>query len=154
MMGHVANQVTDLAFATRASGLAGLRLLLPIELETLSMPSDDGFRLHDRQGGSPGRPGPREHDPEDTVAGPKSRVFDGLPENGNLLPRCKVLKGGSLRLEEPSVGAQPRQEDQWEISEHGRAIPFSLLEQTNGLLCALRLQQQGFGLQQTPLRVQ
>ena len=33
--------------------------------------------------------------PEDAVTGQQFRAFDGLLENGNLLPQCKVLKGGS-----------------------------------------------------------
>ena len=58
-----------------------------------SMPSDDRFGLHDDQGGSPVRPEPGEPYPEDAVAVPQLRTFDGLLEDGNLLSQCEVLDG-------------------------------------------------------------
>ena len=59
LTGHAANQVTDFPFGGRAAGLPGPRLPSPIQLKTPSVPLDDRFGLHDRQGGSPVPPEPR-----------------------------------------------------------------------------------------------
>ena len=59
------------------------------------MPLDDGFGLDDGQGGSPVGPEAGEPRPEDPVAWPQSRAFDGVLEDGNLLSQCEVLSGDS-----------------------------------------------------------
>lgn len=82
--------------------LPGPRLPSPVELESLSVPFDDGFGLDDGQGGSPVGPEPGEPDPEDPVAGPRLGAFDGVLVDGNLLPQCEDLGG------QPEPGHQER----------------------------------------------
>jgi len=57
------------------------------------MPLDDGFGLHDRQGGSPVPPEPRQQYPEEAVAEAEFRTFYGLLEHRHLLSQCEVLDG-------------------------------------------------------------
>jgi hypothetical protein len=47
------------------------------------VPPDDGFRLNNGQGGSPVGPEPGEPHPEDAVAAPQPRAFDGLLEDSS-----------------------------------------------------------------------
>ena len=67
----------------------------PIQSKSLPVPFDDRFGLHDGQCGSPVGPEPGEPHPEDAVAGPQPRAFDGLLEDSNLLSQGEVLGGGS-----------------------------------------------------------
>ena len=91
LMGHAANQFPDLAIDARPSRFAGARLPPPIKFETLAMPADDGFGLHDHQRGAPVRPQPRKSHPKDAIARMQFRAFDRLFTDRQLLPQGQVL---------------------------------------------------------------
>jgi len=95
LSGHASNQVLDFPIDGWASRFAGPGLPPPIQAESLMLPFDDRFGLHDGQGGSPVGPEAGEPRPEDPVAWPQSRAFDGVLEDGNLLSQCEVLSGDS-----------------------------------------------------------
>ncbi len=67
------------------------------------MPSDDGLGLHDRQGRLSVRPKPGGQHPEEPVAGPEFRTFDGMLIHGHLLAECKILEsyGSAANDERP-----------------------------------------------------
>src|SRR5258706_14591723 len=49
-------------------------LPLPIQSESLTMPTDDGLRLHDNQCGTPCSPQVRQPDPEGSVRGTEAEL--------------------------------------------------------------------------------
>ena len=59
----------------------------------ISMPPDNGLRLHDGECLSPVRPDPGQQDPEQSVAFLEMGTFRRALQNGDLLPQCEVLEG-------------------------------------------------------------
>ena len=62
------------------------------------MPLDDGLGLDDEQGGSPAVPEPCQPGPEDAVALPQGRAFDGPLEDGQLLAQGRFSMARAARL--------------------------------------------------------
>ena len=53
---HLADQVANLGVEARAADCPRPGLPLPVELEALAVPGEDGGRLHDDEAGPPARP--------------------------------------------------------------------------------------------------
>ena len=78
----------------------------PIQLESLAVPPDDGFRLHDDECRLPVRPKLGKPHPEDPIAWTQLRAFDRLLEHRHLLSQCQVLD------RQPGFGNEHRSEEQ------------------------------------------
>ena len=67
LQGHPSDQLADLVVNRRSAGLlAGLPS--PVELESSTVPPDDGLRFNNEQCQSPAWPKPQQPYPEDPVA--------------------------------------------------------------------------------------
>src|SRR5262249_44294047 len=64
---HGSNQITSLFRNCRPSGPAATNLPRPVPSESLPMPTDDGFRVDDNQGGTPSGPQTRQPNPEPPI---------------------------------------------------------------------------------------
>ena len=64
----------------------------PVELEALSTPSDDRFRLHDDQRRLPIRPHLREPSPKQSVPALEVRAFDSSLLDNQLLAKGQILQ--------------------------------------------------------------
>ena len=63
----------------------------PVELESLTMPPNDGRWLHDDQRRAPATPEPGHQGPEDAITGPQPRSLDGSAQDGQLLAQREIL---------------------------------------------------------------
>ena len=64
---HLSNQPANFLAHTRPAGTTAPTLPGPIETESLAVPGDDRFRLHDKQRRAPLRPEARQPNPEQSV---------------------------------------------------------------------------------------
>jgi hypothetical protein len=55
------------------------------------MPADNGFGPYQVQNIAPAQPAPRKVDPEELVEPSEPRPLGALAQEGELLPKCKVL---------------------------------------------------------------
>jgi hypothetical protein len=72
--------------------IARLRAARPAAAKPVSMPADDGIRLHDNQRRPPVLPTSRERHPKESVASPEA-ASRGSVEGGQLLPQRQVFQG-------------------------------------------------------------
>jgi hypothetical protein len=75
---HATNQVADFTWYGWTARFAGARLSFPVQLESQAIPADDGFWLHDSQGGPPVGPEPGNPHPEYAVAWPQGRLSSAV----------------------------------------------------------------------------
>ena len=87
---HSPDEVSDFTRYRRTT-CAMATLPSPIQPESLSMPADDGFRLHDNQCGSPISPQPGKPNPEDAVSGIEAELMTtaGTLQNQELMTKGK-----------------------------------------------------------------
>jgi len=88
---HLPDQVFQLRVYRRASWTSTLRLPSPEGAEPLAMPADNGFGPYQVQNIAPAQPAPRKVDPEELVEPSEPRPLGALAQEGELLPKCKVL---------------------------------------------------------------
>jgi hypothetical protein len=85
-------------------------LPFPIQPNALPVPSDDGLRFHNAQGGAPIGPNSREPDPNESVARSQSQatVLVHALQHKKLMTECQVLcvKSG------PSLKTATKEEEQ------------------------------------------
>ena len=103
-LGHRVNQGADVGRHRRSSESAPT-LPRPPQSEALSVPHNDGFRLHDGQRGSPSGPDARQHDPE-----PAIRLLEpDSPRSGAFEHRQLVPQGEDFEVE-----CRARSREGWE----------------------------------------
>ena len=71
--------------------MSTVRAARPAAAEPIAMPSDDGVRLHDDQGGAPVPPTSRESQPKESVACPEAASRRSV-EGRQLLPQRQVFQ--------------------------------------------------------------
>jgi hypothetical protein len=102
------------------AGVAGTAI--PDQAKALAMPTEDGLRLHDHQGGRPSRPElPRDH-PERAVERSNRRLPFFAHERGKLLTESEVLEDQIA----PRAEHRNDQADEQDRCAH-RAITMPLL---------------------------
>jgi hypothetical protein len=80
-----------LAHTSSTGSSATPREPLPIQLESDSMPADDGLRLHEHQHLPPRRPESSQHHPEPFVGNCKPDLRTPPFQCSKLLPKSKVI---------------------------------------------------------------
>ncbi len=115
---HLLDQVFQLRVYRRASWTSTPRLPSPEGAEPLAMPADNGFGPYQVQNIAPARPVPRKVDPEELVEPSEPRPLGALAQEGELLPKRKVLEYQTpARSQGRAERAQQRNHD----GPHGRA---------------------------------
>jgi len=89
---HLENKLTDFRADRRPPGSVAPGLELIEQLESLSMPPNEGFGFYDDQWLLPVGPESTKQDPEKTVLIAKLRPFDRAFLGGQLLSKRKVLQ--------------------------------------------------------------
>ncbi len=100
LSGHSSYQIPDLTCNSRPAPVLLPTFQSPEELETHSMPGDNGFWLDDNEHLGPVSTYLGKEDPEQSIGSRQSRSFHRSTEDGKLLPECQVLQGQS------SLGSQ------------------------------------------------
>ncbi len=88
LTGYAVDQRADLDVDRRATGRSGAGLPTPIELESLTVPGEDGRGLDNDEAGSPARPQPGEPCPENPVLPAEAGSTDGSLQNRRLMRRA------------------------------------------------------------------
>ena len=89
--GHFYDQTLELPIEAWPAGNSPA-LSPPIRTKTLPVPSDNCFRLHDRESLSPAAPKSAERDPEQPISIPNFRPRDAALEHIDLLPEGQILE--------------------------------------------------------------
>src|SRR5436190_6004198 len=76
----------------RAPGAAPRRAPCPLAAEPLAMPTHDGVRVHDDQGGAPILPRVGEQHPKQSISVAELGTPHGALEHGQLLTECQILE--------------------------------------------------------------
>jgi len=88
---HLGNQIPNVPGDWRPFGLLVAEFPGPKWAKALPVPSDDGRRFHDDEGGSPSIPSPAQPNPEQSIWWGQSLLLHPALQNPELVPQCEFF---------------------------------------------------------------